>query len=150
MSDKKNFDPESISLIDFKLLKGNVETPVDFDVNMVAGHDLENNLEFGFNIDDQLAKTNLLVEIKTKSQDKITEEASCSYHLIFLFKIEGMGQFVTIDEKKLITVHPAVANALAAVSYSTARGVLLSRLQGTAFSNFILPVLNTAKLLSKP
>jgi hypothetical protein len=43
---------------------------------------------------------------------------------------------------------PDLGNALSAITYSTARGILLTRLQGTAFQDFILPIINPNNLLN--
>ena len=149
MSDKLIFNPESISLIDFKLRKGNVETPEEFDSEFVKGHEMDNSIQMGFNLSDELSKTDLVINIKTKSEGVNQDEAICSYHLVFVFKINQMNNFVKLNDKSLIDVHPALSNALASITYSTSRGILLSRLQGTAFSNFILPVVNSNNLLNK-
>lgn len=52
MQDKDLFDPEKVELIDFKVIKGQVDTPEDFDVNQVAGYQLDNSLQLSFNLED--------------------------------------------------------------------------------------------------
>jgi hypothetical protein len=46
-------------------------------------------------------------------------------------------------------LHPSLGNALASITYSTSRGILMTRFQGTALSDFILPVINPNNLLEK-
>jgi len=41
----------------------------------------------------------------------------------------------------------SLANAIASISYSTARGIIVSRFQGTALCDFILPVISPNDLL---
>ncbi|MNY64312.1 hypothetical protein D3C86_2014030 [compost metagenome] len=48
-----------------------------------------------------------------------------------------------------ITIHPALGNALASITYSTSRGILMTRFQGTVLSDFILPVIDPNSLLEK-
>lgn len=146
MSDKLNFNPESISMIDFKLLKGSVETPETFDISDVTGHEIENHLELGFSVEDNLARAELAIKIETKSSSEQTE-ATCNYLLVYLFRIEKMNLYVDLKDN-IIQVHPALNNSLAALAYSTSRGILISRLQGTAFDNLILPVVNSSRLLA--
>ncbi|GAO27720.1 hypothetical protein JCM15548_14569 [Geofilum rubicundum JCM 15548] len=44
-------------------------------------------------------------------------------------------------------LHPDLGNALSSVTYSTSRGILLTKMQGTALQNFVLPIINPNKLL---
>jgi len=67
--------------------------------------------------------------------------------LVFVYHIENLNELANPDDKKLIQLHPALANALSSVTYSTSRGILLTRLQGTALQNFVLPIINPNKLL---
>ena len=53
------------------------------------------------------------------------------------------------DKNDSIELDPGLGNALSSITYSTARGVLLTRLQGTALQNFVLPVINPNKLLQQ-
>lgn len=147
MLDNNLFDPEKISIEDFKLVKGQVDTPEDFDLTKVEGYELDNSLQFGFNLADKLVKTDFTIEIKTESKGENTSEAIGNFHLIYIFYIENLGVLAKPDKNSLIELHPALGNALSSITYSTSRGILLSRLQGTALQNFTLPVINPNKLL---
>lgn len=147
MPDKPMFDPEKITFVEFKMIKGQVDTPEFFDAQVVTGHQLENTLQLGFNLDDKLAKADFTVNIKTDSHGKNNQEATGNFHLVFIYKIENLETLAKPDKNNLLILEPALANALASVTYSTARGILLTRLQGTALQNFVLPVVNANKLL---
>lgn len=148
MSDNKNlFDPEKISMIEFKMVKGQVDTSEDFDVSNVEGHHLDNSLQLGFNMEEKLVKADFTIEIKTKSGGENKQEATGHYHFVFIYSVENLQDLAKPDGKQLIELTPMLANALSSITYSTARGVLLTRLQGTAFQSFILPVINPNSLL---
>lgn len=150
MSDNRElFDPSKISIIEFKMIKGQVDTPEEFDANQVQGHHLENSLQLGFNLEDKLVKTDFFTEIKTESHGQNTKEAVGSFHLVFIFSVENLHELATFAKGELIKVHPTLGNAVSSISYSTSRGILLTRLQGTALQNFILPVINPNSLLNK-
>jgi hypothetical protein len=53
-----------------------------------------------------------------------------------------------IDKTEQLEVNNGLANALASMTYSTSRGVLLTRLQRTALEAFILPVIDPNELLN--
>lgn len=149
MQDKNIFDPEKISLIDFKMIKGQVDTPENFDISKVVGYKLDNSLQLGFNLDDKLAKADFTVSVKTESQGENDSEASGNFHLIFVYKIENLEQLATQEKNQKLSLNPGLTNALSSVTYSTSRGILLTRLQGTALQNFVLPIINPNKLLRK-
>lgn len=146
MPDKQKFDPSMVSMIDYKLIKGQVDSPSDFSLDKVTGHHLTNNFELAFNIDDKLIKADYTVDIHTVGVDKIEEEASASFHFEYIYKVENFEELALIDGDA-INLDPMLGNALASISYSTSRGILLTRLQGTALQNFVLPIINANELL---
>lgn len=147
MQDKNVFDPERILLIDFKMIKGHVDTPENFDISKVVGHQLDNSLKLGFSLDDNLAKADFTISVKTKSKGENENEATCDFYLIFIYQIENLKELATPEKNKRLNLNPELANALSSVTYSTSRGILLTRLQGTALQNFVLPIINPNKLL---
>ncbi len=151
MQDKNIFDPEKISLVEFKMIKGQVDTPESFELGKVVGHQLENSLQLGFNLKDKLAKADFIVSIKTDSCGKNTSEAIGNFHLIFIYSIENLEELAILEKNNKLILNSGLANALSSVTYSTSRGILLIRLQGTALQNFILPIIDPAQLLqNKP
>ncbi len=147
MQDKIVFDPEKITLIDFKMIKGQVDTPENFDISKVVGHQLDNSLQLSFNLDDKLAKADFTVSVKTDSKGENEVEATGNFHLIFIYRIENLEELATPEKNKRLNLNPGLANALSSVTYSTSRGILLTRLQGTALQNFVLPIINPNNLL---
>lgn len=149
MSDKDNiFDPEKTSIVEFKMIKGQVDTPEDFDHNKVEGYHVDNSLQLGFNLDDKLVKADFTIKIRTESKRQNQKESIGSFHLTFIYHIENLEDLAKSYKNDLIELHPALGNALSSVTYSTARGILLTRLQGTALQNFVLPIINPNKLLN--
>ncbi|AEI49870.1 hypothetical protein [Runella slithyformis] len=146
MSDKQPFDPEKLSMIEFKLIKGQIDTPEEFDVEKIEGHQVENSLKLGFNLEDKLIKADFTADVKTDSKGGNEEEARGIFHLVFIYRVDNLEMLATPDNNTL-DVHPALINALSGITYSTARGIMLTRLQGTAFKDFILPIINPNKLL---
>lgn len=149
MQDKNVFNPEKITLVDFKMIKGQVDTPESFNNSKVVGHQLDNSLKLGFNLDDKLAKADFTVSVKTDSNGENESEATGNFHLIFIYRIENLDELAIPEKNKRLNLNPGLANALSSVTYSTSRGILLTRLQGTALQNFILPVINPNSLLHK-
>ncbi len=147
MSDKQIFDPEKLSITEFKFIKGQVDTPEEFIVEKVDGHHLENTLQLGFSLQEKLAKADFTIEIKTDSKGGNIKESIGSFHLVFIYKVENLEELAKVDKSNLIEINPLLGNALSSITYSTSRGILLTRLQGTALQTFILPIINPNKLL---
>ena len=147
MHDKNVFDPEKIELIVFKIMKGQVDTSENFDISKVVRHELDNSLQLSFNLVDKLAKADFTVSVKTDSKGENESEATGSFHLIFIYRIENLEELAILEKNKRLRLNPGLANALSSVTYSTSRGIFLTRLQGTALQNFILPIINPNKLL---
>lgn len=147
MSDNQLFDPEKLSIIEFKFIKGQVDTPEDFIIDKVDGHELENTLKLAFNIEEKLVKADFSVEINTESKGANSKEATGSFHLVFIYRVDNLEELAKPEKNNLIDLHPALGSALSSITYSTSRGILLTRMQGTALQNFVLPVINPNKLL---
>lgn len=148
MSDKTFFDPEKISLTEFKIIRGQIETPEDFSVEKVEGHQIENRFLLSFSLEDKMARADFSIEVKTDSNGRNTNEAVGNFNFVFIFHIENLDQLAKENsEQKTVDTDFNLAMALASISYSTSRGILLTRFQGTAMQNFILPVINVDKLL---
>ncbi|MBK8700277.1 MAG: hypothetical protein IPN29_12400 [Saprospiraceae bacterium] len=148
MSDNINiFEPEKISIVEFKMVKGQVDVPEDFDTSNVKGYHIDNAMQLGFNLQEKLVKVDFTIEIKTESEGQDIKEATGNFHLVFIYEVENLTDLAKPNDLKLIELHPGLANALSSVTYSTSRGILLTRLQGTALQNFVLPIINPNTLL---
>ncbi len=150
MSDKPKFDPEKLSLIEFKMISGQIETPDDFIIEAVGNYDIENTLEMSFNLEQKLVKADYMIKIKTKSGGANKTESDGRYHFVYIYKVENIEDLAFLREGDVVDVDANLANAISAISYSTSRGILLTRMQGTAFQQFILPVIDPSRLLRTP
>lgn len=147
MSDNQLFVPEKLSIIEIKFVEGQVDTPENFIIDKVEGHQLESAMQFAFNLEEKLVKADFTIEIKTDSKGKNSKESTGSFHLVFIYHVENLEDLAKPDQNNLLVLHPALGNALSSITYSTSRGVLITRLQGTALQNFVLPIINPNKLL---
>lgn len=141
--------PEKIEIVDFKIIKGQINSPFDFENEKVAGHTFNVDFELGFNLEDKLVKADFSVHVETKSDEGTIEEAVGNFSFVYVFYVDNIEELTTLEKDETITVHPALGNALASITYSTSRGILMTRFQGTVLSDFILPVSNPNDLLEK-
>jgi hypothetical protein len=147
MPDKSNFDPSKVSIVEYKIIKGQINSPDQFVIENVKGHHLTNNLQLSFNLDDKLIKVDFTIDISSDSTGGNEDEANASFHLVYIFKIENLEELAKPIEDAM-DLESNLANAVASITYSTSRGILLTRLQGTALQNFMLPIIDANQLLA--
>lgn len=141
--------PEKIEIVDFKIIKGQINSPFDFEIEKAEGHTFNVDFELGFNLDDKLIKASFSINVETKSKQKNVEEATGFFSFDYVFYVDNIEELTKLEKDKIVSLHPALGNALASITYSTSRGILMTRFQGTALRNFILPVINPNDLLEK-
>lgn len=147
MSVNNVFDPGKIKIVDIKILKGQVDASELYDASLNEGFDVENTLKFNFSLEHKFVKTDLMLSIKSKVKIETQSNASAIFHLAFYFHIENLELLAIPNESNIIVLDPSLGNALSSISYSTSRGILWARLQGTVLNAFMLPVINPNDLL---
>lgn len=147
MQDKKVFQPEKIKLIDCKTIKTEINAPENFDIGNITGHQLEHTFQLAFNLEEKLCKADITVRIQSNSQESQPEGSHCYFHFAFIYRIENLEELAIPAKNNRLNINPSLANALASVTYSTTRGLLIVKLQGTPLQNFILPVIDPGKLV---
>ena len=73
---------------------------------------------------------------------------SATYQLAFCFELPTWVDY--LERNKLFDLGQAAKMVLASISFSTARGILSERAQGTYFAGFILPIISPGDLISAP
>ena len=145
---ESKFCADIIQIVDFRIIKGQIESPFEFDMSAIEGHTFNVEFQMGFNIQQALVKADFTVFVETKSSVSIPEEAKGSFHFVYTFHVENLEELVFYNAKKTLDVDVNLGNALAAISHSTSRGVLMTRFQGTALESFIMPIIDPKKLLN--
>jgi hypothetical protein len=142
------FSPEKTKFTAFHILRGHVESAFEFDANKVKG--CEFNVEFSteINFEQTGLKSNLSIFIKTESAGQNKKESTAEFVFAFIFEIDNLESQITTTNGGDFEIDFLLSNAIASISYSTARGILMTRLQGTALRNFILPVIDPNNLIN--
>ena len=146
MSEKKLINPTKILIREFKLTQGKIDCPGEFETKNIESFNYNANLNTGFNLDEKLIRADFSVSVSTISREK-TEEAKGSFHFIFIYHYEDLLDHTKLNDDGSVDWNPYLANAIASITYSTSRGILLSRFQGTAMRDFILPVVDPNTLV---
>lgn len=147
MFEQVQLQPEKIHFREFRILRGQVTSPADLKVKQINGYRSDVGFEMAFNLEKHLIKADIQIKAQTESGGKNKEEADGFFHIAFFFEVENMEDLAVETMPKHLEIHPGLANAIASISYSTARGIILTRFQGTALREFILPVVDPNTLL---
>jgi len=147
MQDRSPFDPEKITLFDIRVTSESIRTTERFDSVKELNYKVENSLRLGFNLEDKLARAMLEIEVEAVDPEGESGEVTAAFEMIFMYRIDNLQDLVTVGKKEKLTLDPGLGNALSTVTYSTARGLLFARTQGTALQQFILPVIKPANLI---
>jgi hypothetical protein len=137
--------PEKIHIIDFKITKGQIESPFEFVTTDVKGYSFKSNYNLAFNLEDKLVKARLYVVVTADGEDRALGTAQGLFELNFVYHVENLSDLVEKEGQQL-TIDAGLSNALASITYSTTRGILMTRFQGTSLANFILPVIDPNRL----
>ena len=144
--EKKSIQPEKIIIREFRLIKGQIDSPYEFQIKNIDTFDFSVEFNAGFNLEDNLIRADFVINLATISKEK-ADEATSSYHFVFIFHVENLNEHTTVADDKSVDWNPYLANAIASITYSTSRGILMSRFQGTVMEDFILPVVDPNSLL---
>jgi len=144
-------EPDKIQILDFRILQGALNSPFSFSISSIDSYSFKVGFDMGFSFDEERIKSEFKIKIETNSGEDNEIEASGMFHFTFIFGLVGLDNLASYDKKhNVIDVHPALANAISSITYSTSRGILMSRFKGTALENFILPVISPNDLLDMP
>ena len=154
----KRIKPDKIHLLGATVLKTNINPSQEFLESRVE----PDNITVGFSQDSRfdfaegIVLIILNIRLTGKNKDGADIGLEGDYSIEFVFRVDNFDEFVsetkeTIDDKEVTTkqVEGILGGTLMGIAYSTARGIILERTQGTSFqdSGVIIPVINPNDLL---
>lgn len=149
MDKESPFDPKLLSLKSFRFNKWDLITPEGFIRDHIQGYDVNVDYKTGFNVDKKAAKSDLAIQVSSRSEPE-QEEASCLYDFSFFYSIENFNSLVEdVEQKEGLSVNIHLIRSLSGISYSTARGILMTRLQGTVLQSFVMPIIDPGELIER-
>ncbi len=145
---RKIFDPHKIHLVKVDIIKCHIDSPFEFSPDKIKGHEFNMDFDLGFNLEDKLIKADFKLDVASKSEGGNIEEATGKFNFTFIFNIENLNELAILEKDSHMNLNGNLGNALASITYSTTRGILFTRLKGTALENFILPVIDPNELIN--
>lgn len=104
--------------------------------------------DLGHDIKEGKAAVFLYIELSITSGNSAQPNGiSGRFEIDFTFAIGNLAELVVDREGSDSLLHPQLVLMLTSVAYSTARGILWTRLAGTPLEGITLPLVNPAQLL---
>ena len=97
-------------------------------------------------LDEEQIKISFTVKMTALSEDKKALDVEGQYTLEFIFKIDGLAKFSTTSADA-VNLDRGLGAMMMGVVYSTTRGIVWSRTQGTVLESVIIPVVDPITLL---
>jgi hypothetical protein len=142
-------DPDKIHLIGLRLLGANYETSEDFLKTPILP--ARTNVKIGQNTGLNLEKNLLVIKMEIILNGLNNEDSevglTARYLIEFAFTVDNLKELVQI-QGSISTIDGRLAATILGIAYSTARGIVVERTQGTFFNGAILPVINPSSLLN--
>ena len=147
---KNKINPELIRIDHIRIIKSNISVSNQYadypekPYRIVVQHkqntasDLENKMI--------RIRLNTILEGRNKTEDKlgITGEFNIEFHMF----VENLPDFI-VKEDSQEKISSDLGSTLMGIVYSTARGIILERTQGTYLNGVILPVINPQILIKE-
>ncbi|MFZ5939675.1 MAG: hypothetical protein ACOYXB_03795 [Bacteroidota bacterium] len=154
----KRIIPEKIQFLAATVIKTSILPTQDFLEKRTPPDQISVGFSQSSRFDFEEGLVVIVLDIKLIGKDESEKEIGLEgeYSIEFLFKIDNFDEFIIeskeiIDNKELTTrqVDGVLGGTLMGIAYSTARGIILERTQGTPFqdSGVIIPVINPNDLL---
>lgn len=136
-----------IHLFSINVFMAHLETSDKFLDNPkeIEGFDLGLAKNVAFNTEDKRIRFRLFFTLKGMDENRQPIGIEAEYGIEFHFKIDNFEEFVHTDDNDGHQIEATFAGTLMGIAYSTARGIILERIQGTFFDAVILPVIDPMK-----
>lgn len=106
------------------------------------------NFLLGHNILEKKFRIIFSCEIKTFGEDSNEININAKFDIAFLFTVENLeGLIIKTEDSEVFTIDNDLITSLANLSYSTSRGIIYTKCQGTILKSVIIPILSTQNLL---
>jgi len=140
--------PEKIHLFRIKVFQSNLETSEAFleAPEEIEGFEFEIRHEVAHNFDESLARYRLFFALIAIDDEKAELGLRAEYGIEFHFKVDNFNDFL-YNKKGDVIIDANLGTTLMAIAYSTARGIVLERMQGTYFEGAILPIIDPHQVL---
>lgn len=146
MSNLGEIDINKIALEEIVITNASIGNPDNLS-ELQPGHSFD--ISFGFNsgINRKASKARIIFNCQLQAEDvnKKPLPVNGKFDISYIFKVENLEELI-IEREGKFDVNMDLILALTNIAYSTSRGVIFTRSQGTILNQVILPILPNQKL----
>ena len=146
---KVSIDSDKIHLHAIKVFKVHFEASEEFRSRFqeVKSYTTDAALDSAFNFEEKQCRIRLYIKLTAVDEQEKPKGLEAEYGIEFHFMVENLDSFLIHEKQNQVKIDGILGNTLASISYSTARGIILERLQGTYFDGVVLPVIDPNHLM---
>ncbi len=153
MKTKQNntsIDIDKLSLLKITVFKAHLEASEAFrdapkSINEFA---VETATDSAFNFKEKLCRFRLFLKFAAQDKEMQALGLDAEYGIEFHYHIANLNDYLIHKEGNEVEVDSKLGITLCGVSYSTARGIILERMQGTWFDGVILPIVDASQIIT--
>lgn len=140
--------PDLIHIITLNVYKALVNTSKEYLDNPVNIENIQVKYaqDSAFNFNENGIRIRLEVILDALNKDNEAIGLNAEYGVEFHFVVDNMNEFI-VEEGKTKKLKGILGGTLMGISYSTIRGIVFDRTQGTFFRGVILPVIDPNELI---
>ncbi len=142
-----SFSADAISMLSMTITKSLLDYEFDFNSEEIDNFEFEYSFDLKIAPKSEQIKTVFRVKIETVSSTQ-QKEASGVFEFVYLYRVDQISRYIKASGGNY-KMKPVLANSIAAITYSTSRGVLMMQIRNSALEKFILPVINPNVLLTQ-
>ncbi len=142
-------DVNKLTLLNVKVFKACLEASLEFRdaPQSIYEYSVETATDSAFNFKDKLCRFRLFLKFSAIDKEKNLLGLEAEYGIEFHYSVKNLNDFLVHTEGNDVRIDSVLGTTLCGISYSTARGIILERMQGTYFDGVILPIVEPSKLL---
>ena len=141
-------DPNKILITSIKTLKGNINSTDEESEMIVKQYQIECTSESTVNIDEKLIRIIFKIDIFVIDESDEKTGTYASYTNEFIFLVDNLDKLTKLLDNGVVEIDVELSKTLLSISFSTSRGMIYNRTQGTILNGIILPVVNPNDLLN--
>lgn len=146
MSEEKKFIVNLLHIENVLIKSAAIENP-DNVLAFDNGTSFEINISLSPGVNLEQKKLMLVFNCQVTAETSgVKTNASCKFEIAYFFQVDNFDELIQVQEQ--INVNDDLASSMANIAYSTSRGVIFTRCQGTIFNKLIIPVVSNDELLT--
>lgn len=142
-----DFDIELLKIFEIVINNAAIENNTELSVLEKDNYHFDINFNFspGINLSQKRIRIIFACDITTllRSGEKI--DVKGRFEIAYFFEIENLDKLAKVEDG--VEINADLVTSLANIAYSTSRGIIYTRCQGTILQKLILPVMSTKKLV---